>query len=438
MTTPSDPNAPRAPSRVNATTESYPAILLPPRERALAALPVHSGHFPSVLVRAPGRVNLIGEHTDYNDGFVLPMAIDRAVWIALAPSPGETISVRAHDIDRQGSFSLADLDSPPAAAAEASAEATDDADATTDATTDTTTNDIGESWLEYVKGATWALKSADGAVPAWHGTIASDVPMGAGLSSSAALELAVLRAFTALSGQAWEPAKMAQLAQNAEREWVGMSCGIMDQLAVAAGKRGHALLIDCRSLDIEYVPLPPDLAVVVLDTDTRRGLVDSAYNERRAQCEEAARALGVSALRDATLAMLEAAAPDLDPLTARRARHVISENARTLACADAMRAGDAAEMGRLMDASHHSLQHDFEVSSPALDTMVACARSHPACYGARLTGAGFGGCAVALIRADAASAFTMETTTAYAAQNGRHPRAYVCTATDGVSFEELK
>ncbi|GAB4565553.1 MAG: galactokinase [Haliangiales bacterium] len=428
MTTPSDPNEPRAPSRVNATTESYPAILLPPRERALAALPVHSGHFPSVLVRAPGRVNLIGEHTDYNDGFVLPMAIDRAVWIALAPSPGETVSVRAHDIDRQGSFSLADLDSPPTAAPEASAEATGD---------DSTTGD-GEPWLEYIKGATWALKSADGAVPGWNGTIASDVPMGAGLSSSAALELAVLRAFTALSGQAWGPAEMAQLAQKAEREWVGMSCGIMDQLAVAAGKRGHALLIDCRSLDIEYVPLPPDLAVVVLDTDTRRGLVDSAYNERRAQCEEAARALGVSALRDATLAMLEAAAPDLDPLTVRRARHVISENARTLACADAMRAGDAAEMGRLMDASHHSLQRDFEVSSAALDAMVACARSHPACYGARLTGAGFGGCAVALIRADAANAFTMEITTAYAAQTGRHPRAYVCTATDGVSFEELK
>jgi galactokinase len=358
---------------------------------------------PTLVVRAPGRVNLIGEHTDYNDGFVLPMAIDRAVWIALAPRPDRRVVVRSLDLDQQYEIELDRL-------------AHED-----------------QGWVEYVKGVAWSLGLAGRPAPGWDGVIASDVPIGAGLSSSAALELAVLRAFVALAHGPWEPPTMAALAQRAEREWVGVSCGIMDQLAAAAGWQGHALLIDCRSLAIEHVPLPPDATVVVLDTDTRRGLLSSAYNERRAQCERAAALLGVAALRDATLADLEARAGALDPLTFRRARHVISENERTLAASRVLQAGDVAEMGLLMNQSHASLRDDFEVSGPELEVMVRHAQAHPACHGARLTGAGFAGAAVALVRSSGIDTFMAAVSAAYQAETGRTPRLYPCTAADGAS-----
>jgi galactokinase len=358
---------------------------------------------PALVVRAPGRVNLIGEHTDYNDGFVLPMAIDRAVWIALAPRSDRRLVVRSLDLDQQYEVELDRLAHE------------------------------GEGWIEYIKGVAWSLGLAGRPAPGWEGVIASEVPIGAGLSSSAALELAALRAFVALGHGPWEPPTMAALAQRAEREWVGVSCGIMDQLAAASGWHGHALLIDCRSLAIEHVPLPTDATVVVLDTDTRRGLVDSAYNERREQCERAARILGVPALRDATLADLEARSGALDPVTLRRARHVISENERTLAAARVLHAGDVPEMGRLMNQSHASLRDDFEVSGPELDVMVRHAQAHPACHGARLTGAGFAGCAVALVRTSGLDAFITAVSAGYRAETGRTPRVYPCTAADGAS-----
>jgi galactokinase len=361
------------------------------------------GRAPTLVVRAPARVNLIGEHTDYNDGFVFPMAIDRAVWIALAPRPDSHLVVRSLDFPERRDVALDRL-------------AHEDA-----------------GWVEYVKGVAWSLGASGRPTPGWEGVIASDVPIGAGLSSSAALELAALRAFVALSGGLWDPPAMAALAQRAERDWVGVSCGIMDQLASAAGWRDHALLIDCRSLAIDHVPMPKDTVVVVLDTDTRRGLVDSEYNARRAQCESAARVLGVPALRDATLADLEARAESLDPIAYRRARHVITENERTLAAARALRTGDVAAMGRLMNQSHQSLRDDFEVSGPELDAMVRHAQAHPACHGARLTGAGFAGCAVALVRASDADAFTAEVSAAYQAETGRSPRVYTCTAADGAA-----
>ena len=209
----------------------------------------------SVLVRAPGRVNLIGEHTDYNDGFVLPMAIDRSIWIALRPRSDSRVRVDALDYGNAVEFELEEM------------------------------RHTGAGWGEYVKGVAWALRRHGFALCGWEGFIAGDVPIGAGLSSSAALEMATARAFAATSGLAWEPRTMARLGQLAENEWVGVNCGIMDQMISAAGEADHALLIDCRSLDSEAVPLPRDTVVVVLDTSTRRGLVDSAYNERRAQCE---------------------------------------------------------------------------------------------------------------------------------------------------------
>jgi galactokinase len=367
---------------------------------------------PQFVVRAPGRVNLIGEHTDYNDGFVLPMAIDRAVWIALQPRDDRRVVCHSLDFDQALGFSLEDA---------------------SEMGTHTRT---GSEWGEYLKGVAWALQQAGHALQGWEGIVAGDVPVGAGLSSSAALEMATARAFAVVSGLPWEPAAMAKIGQRAENEWVGINCGIMDQLISAAGVAGHALLIDCRSLETQPVPLPTGTAVVVLDTATRRGLVDSAYNERRAQCEAAARFFDVRALRDVSVAQFQAQADRLDELTRRRAHHVVTENTRTLQAAQAMRQGDAIELGQLMNASHASLRDDFEVSSNELNAMVACARRHDACYGARMTGGGFGGCAIALVRAEVAHDAADATATWYRATTGIAPNAYICTATDGAKVVE--
>jgi galactokinase len=224
---------------------------------------------------------------------------------------------------------------------------------------------------------------------------------------------------------------MARLCQRAENEWVGMKCGIMDQMISAAGQADHALLIDCRTLETEAVPLPPGTVVVVMDTSTRRGLVDSVYNERRAQCEAAAEAFGVPALRDVSVKQFEARAQALDEVTRMRVRHVVTEDERTMRAVEAMRRGDPVELGRMMNASHASLRDDFEVSSSELDAMARCARGIEGCYGARMTGAGFGGCAVALVEMEAAGPFAEAVTACYEDVTGISPRVYVCTATDG-------
>jgi galactokinase len=371
-----------------------------------AAFRERFGSAPTMISRAPGRVNLIGDHTDYNDGFVLPMAIDRAVWIAWRPRDDERVV--AYSLDRTGSaaFSIATDDGPIART---------------------------EDWAEYVRGVAWALRADGRTLRGWEGVIASDVPIGAGLSSSAALELATARTFVAASNDTWDARAMARLAQRAENEWVGVSCGIMDQLVSASGVRGHALFIDCRSLETRAVRLPDNVAVIVLDTATRRELSSSAYNERRAECDAAARALGVATLRDVSLDRLEAEASRLSPIVARRARHVVTENARTLAVAEALAVNDLERVGAAMRESHASLRADFEVSTPALDAMVAIAARDAGCVGARMTGAGFGGCAVALVRRDAVASFTRNVATAYELETHRTPALYVCDAADGAS-----
>ncbi|MCL4255697.1 MAG: galactokinase, partial [Anaerolineae bacterium] len=331
------------------------------------------GENPMVIVRAPGRVNLIGEHTDYNDGFVLPMAIEYAIWIALRPREDRQVRVTALDFDATIQLDLDSL----------SKNATSPA--------------------EYIKGVAWALMEDGFNLTGWEGVMKGDIPIGAGLSSSAALELAIARAFYEVSEFEWNPNQMALLAQKAENDWVGMKCGIMDQMISANGKADHALLIDCRSLETRLAPLPPNTRVVVMDTMTRRELVESLYNERRQQCETAAKLLGVPALRDVSSAMLKANAKKLDPVILKRATHIVSENERTLEAVEVMLAGDAKRLGTLMYQSHMSLRDYFEVTKmpnrpfDALDIMVQRARKHPTCYGARMTGAGFGGCAVALI-----------------------------------------
>jgi galactokinase len=362
------------------------------------------GGAPAFVARAPGRVNLIGEHTDYNDGFVLPMAIDREVRIALRPRRDRRVVLHSLDFGETREFDLDALASQ------------------------------GEEWIEYVQGVAWMLQKK-ARVCGWEGVTAGDVPIGAGLSSSAALELAAARAFSAACSLPWDAREMALLSQKAENAWVGVNCGIMDQMISAAGQAGHALLIDCRSLETRAVPLPPGTAVVVLDTATRRGLVDSAYNERRRMCEAAAAFFLVPALRDVSRAAFEARAPEMDTVMRRRARHVVTENDRTLRAARALEEGDAELVGRLMDESHASLRDDFEVSRPELDTIVSIAREQPGCHGARMTGAGFGGCAVALVRAGAAEGFASTVADAYRQRTGLTPRVYVCSATGGASVE---
>ncbi|MGD8806719.1 MAG: galactokinase [Chloroflexota bacterium] len=374
------------------------------KRKILEAFFATFGTPPSFLVRSPGRVNLIGEHTDYNDGFVLPMAIDRAVWIALRPRPDGQVFVHSLDFDQAGQFDLSSF------------------------------RHAGEGWLEYIKGTAWALQEAGYSLAGWEGVFAGDIPIGAGLSSSAALELATARAFTAISDLAWEPAPMALLGQKAENEWVGLNCGIMDQMISASGQAGHAMLIDCRSLETTAVPLPPESTVVVMDTATRRGLVDSAYNERRAQCEAAAAFFQVPALRDVSLSRFERRADELDPLIRQRARHVISENERTLQAVTAMQQGDAHRLGRLMAASHASLRDDFEVSSRELNIMVKIAQKQHGCHGARMTGAGFGGCAVALVRTSLVEAFADRVHQAYETAAGLMPSIYICQASEGSSL----
>ncbi len=359
------------------------------------------GSRPAFVVRAPGRVNLIGEHTDYNDGFVLPMAIDRGIWIALRPRADRRVVVRSLVFDETIGFSLEEMEAK------------------------------GTGWGEYLRGMAWALQEAGCELRAWEGVVASDLPVGAGLSSSAALEMATARGFAVVSDLPWDPIAMAKAGQRAESGWVGVNCGIMDQVASAAGRAGHALLIDCRSLQTDPVPLPAGTVVAVLDTGTRRGLAGSAYNERRARCEAAARFFGVPALRDVGSAQLQAAADRLDDVTLRRARHVVMENERTLHAAEAMRRGDPGEVGLLMKSSHASLRDDFEVSSLELDSMVSCAQQDEGCHGARLTGAGFGGCAVALVRAEAAHRFAASVAARYEAATGKKAQVYLCAAAEG-------
>lgn len=362
------------------------------------------GEKPALLVRAPGRVNLIGEHTDYNDGFVLPMAIDRSFWIALSPRDDSKVSIFSLDLDEHDQFDAA-----------------------------VPMHKSGH-WGEYLRGIAWYLTKQGYKLTGWQGVSAGNIPIGAGLSSSAGVELATARAFCEVSGFEWNPVEMAKASQSAEIEWVGMNCGIMDQLISATGVAGHAVLIDCRSLELEKVPLPEGTSVVVLDTSTRRGLVDSAYNERRSQCEEAAAYFGVKALRDVTLMEFEEKASGMPLLTQKRARHVISENERTVMAAEVMKQGDAVTLGKLMNESHISLRDDFEVSNDALNAIVEIAQSHPACFGARMTGAGFGGCGMALVLSNQVGVFCDYVSGNYKAKTDLEAMVYICEPADGAGL----
>jgi len=358
---------------------------------------------PSFIVRAPGRVNIIGEHTDYNDGFVLPMAIDQAVWIALRPREDGRVIVRSLEQAQPADFGLDDI------------------------------QHTGEGWPEYVKGMAFMLQEVGFVLTGWEGVLSSDVPVGSGLSSSAALEMGVGCAFAAVSGFPFNGVEMARLGQRNENEWVGANTGIMDQMISANGRAGYALLIDCRDLSMDSIPLPENTAVVILDTMTRHSHTDSGYNDRRSSCERAAEYFEVTHLRDVSIEHLRDAEHELDTVTFRRARHVISENQRVLDAVRAMKAGDRTTLAGLMNASHASLRDDFEVTNDALDIMAQIAQAQPGCYGARMTGGGFGGCAVALVQADKAEEMATAVGFQYEAATGRKPNIFITSASDGTA-----
>ncbi len=362
-----------------------------------------------VLVRAPGRVNLIGEHTDYNQGFVLPAAVDLEVWMALEPSDRPIVELTSVDLEETCSFSFDELTPKRSAAT---------------------------SWIDYVAGTAWAMREAGLPIRGFRGVLDSTVPIGAGLSSSAALEMASSWALAdPLAGRPPAP-RMAAIAQHAENAYVGVNCGIMDQFASAAGKAGHSLLIDCRSNEFQTAPIPPGLSIVVCDTGSSRRLSSSEYNTRRSECELgvkliAQREQGIESLRDVDQAMLARCRDLLPEVVARRCEHVIAENDRVHAAVAAMADGDLEAVGRLFAASHDSLRDLYEVSSPALDTMVEIAREVPGVVASRMTGAGFGGCTVNFVRRGSEEALRSRVMTDYAARTGLQPRVFVASAVDG-------
>lgn len=374
------------------------------------------GSVPAGVVFAPGRVNLIGEHTDYNDGFVLPMAVDRGIALAFAPRTDDLLRVHSADVSQTRHVRLLELRHRVSV----------------------NPGKRGQrgGWFGYVAGVAWAMFGAGMEIRGADIALSGDLPIGAGLSSSAALEIGTARALAAASELDWEPRAAALLAQRAEREFAGVACGIMDQLAVAAARDKNALFIDCRSLDTRDVPLPDDMSVVIFDSGIKRDLASSAYNERRAACERAVEAIRMTypqviALRDADISMLEEARPALGGEDYRRARHVIEENPRPAAMSAALASGDLAAAGRAMQDSHASLRDLFGVSTPELDALVDSAVSQPGCYGARLTGAGFGGCVVAIADHTAVEQLIASVAEEYRARCRRETHAIVSRASAG-------
>lgn len=401
-----------------------PGWLPQPAEERLAVLAQafqeRFGRAPEAVAEAPGRVNLIGEHLDYNDGLVLPAAVDRNVLVAFAVRPDADVRLYSLDFDEESRFSL-----------EGAIRRDEDA-----------------LWSNYLRGVFWALGEEEHSGPGLDLAVTGNVPVGAGLASSAALEVAALGALRAAWGLDIDDTRLALLGQRAENAFVGVQCGIMDQLAAALGVADHALLIDCRTLEHEQAPLrlaERGLAIVVVDSGVPRRLEESAYNRRREECAEALRRLREAmperppaALRDVSAADLEEHGGCLPPPLRRRVRHVVSEMERVGASVAALGEGDLGTFGRLMDASHASLRDDFEVSCPELDRLAELAQGLPGVLGARLTGAGFGGCTVNLVQDGVVGAFAEEVAGRYAKETGLPARMHLCCAADGLRLRRLE
>jgi len=367
---------------------------------------------PDLSVSAPGRVNLIGEHTDYNEGFVLPMAIDRGITIAGRKRMDTKILLYSADYQQQEEFSL-----------------------------DSIKPDISRPWANYFKGVAFLLRKNGIPIGGLEAVVIGDLPQGAGLSSSAALEVAAAVFFQKLFQLGLEDLDLVRLAQQAENEFVGVQCGIMDQFASYMGGKGHALFLDCRSLEHDWVPLGPDLHAVVFNTGVKRELASSDYNERRRQCQEGVRAFSgflphVKSLRDVSLCDFEKYQGKLEPVIMKRCRHVISENQRVLDTIEALKGKNSERVKALFRESHESLRDDYEVSCHELDTLVELAQEHPLQRGSRMTGGGFGGCTVHLMPSDdqVTSHFISYVSEGYEKRIGRKPESYVFTPAAGAKF----
>ena len=376
-------------------------------EKTTQAFESQFGYQPDTVVQAPGRVNLIGEHTDYNDGYVLPCAINYQTVISCNKRSDNIIRVIALDYHhQQDEFSL---DKP-------------------------IEKHPNYQWANYVRGVVKHLKKYADNIHGADFVISGNVPQGAGLSSSASLEVAVGKMFQVLYQLPLDGTKLALIGQEAENQFVGCNCGIMDQLISALGEAQHALLIDCRTLGTHPVSIPDDLAVVIINSNIKRGLVDSQYNTRREQCEAAAEALGVRALRDASLAELEVIESTLDPVVFKRARHVITENERTLLASHALEVRDYKLLSLLMAQSHKSMRDDFEITVPAIDYLVEIVHKVIGDEGGvRMTGGGFGGCVVALVPKDKVDDVKAVVHNHYQQKFGIKETCYVCQPSEGAS-----
>jgi len=358
--------------------------------------------------RAPGRVNLIGEHCDYNDGFVMPVNTGLYTWLAIAPRDDRQCRIHSTNFDVTRTFALDEIEP-----------------------------ESGRSWLEYVKGVAWSLLEAGREVPGADILIHGDIPMGGGLSSSASLQAVLAYAWLEQSGTSTDRVALALACRRAENDFVGVHCGIMDQFVICLSPRGHAMKLDCRSLTYEAVPLPANAAILVVETGVHHQLDGSGYNARRAECEAAVAHLAgcgeaVQALRDVRPEMLNAHRVEMDDTVFRRARHVVGEIQRVHAADQAMRKGDLVALGDILNTSHASLRDDFEVSCEELDTLTSIARDCPGVYGSRMVGGGWGGCAIALVEERQLEGATAHIARAYGVVTGRTPWHHVVTPADPV------
>ena len=362
---------------------------------------------PASFVIAPGRINLIGEHTDYSEGFVLPVAIDRDVAILFSPRQDDFVAVYSVDFDEFHQMRLFDLEKQKS------------------------------SWIDYLQGIIWALSDEGYPLKGWQGVISGNIPIGAGLSSSAALEIAIVKTFILASNISIDPTHLALIALKAERDWIGLNVGLMDQLISADAKVNHAMLLDCKTLDYKFIPIPENVSFIVMDTLTRRELTHSAYNTRHKEIQEVTRLLNVNSLRETNQSDLDARQTIIPEILYKRTKHVISENSRVLQFVHAMQNHDLRSMGELINESHASLRDDYEVSSDALNLIVDLAKNQSACFGARLMGAGFGGCALALVSQGEESGFIHEVKSAYQDKAGIAPSLFIVKSANGVHTQEL-
>ncbi len=387
------------------------------RNSVIRSFKAQFGKDPDYVVKAPGRVNLLGEHVDYNDGLVLPIAIDRATWLAFSPSGSEENHLIAKDLRQSCKFTSRSVKT----------KLTSDAKPL-------------PSWAFYPAGVCWAAGEQDLECPAINGVYSSNIPRGSGLSSSASVEMVFVLAWQTLANWGLSPMERALLGQKAENQYVGVQSGIMDQFASACGEENAILVLDCRSLDWRTIPIPANYAYIVADTMKSRRLSSGEYNKRRADCEEAVRLLsahlpGLKSLRDIAPDTFNKLADTLPERIEKRARHVVEEIERTFEAIPLLESGDLPAFGKLLNQGHVSLRDLYEVSIPELDIMVRLAQNIPGCLGARLTGAGFGGCTINIVEEELASDFVSILAESYHTATGITPDIYLCHAAKGASLD---